>query len=122
MKRTNWPVLASTVLAFAAVSLGQSWLEKTAAAQARRTQSREAPKFQVDASWPKIPNGWVFGWVSSASVDAQDHVWVLQRPGTLSPEEKAKAAPPVLEFDAAGKFIQGWGGPGAGYEIGRAHV
>jgi DNA-binding beta-propeller fold protein YncE len=25
-------------------------------------------------------------------------------------------APPVLEFDQAGNLIQGWGGPGAGYE------
>jgi DNA-binding beta-propeller fold protein YncE len=54
--------------------------------------------------------------VASVSVDAQDHVWVLQRPGTLGPEEKPRAAPPVLEFDAAGNFIQAWGGPGAGYD------
>jgi DNA-binding beta-propeller fold protein YncE len=80
------------------------------------SQTRDIPKFQPDPSWPKIPNGWVFGWVSSASVDDQDHVWILQRPGTLNPEEKAKAAPPVLEFDAAGNFVQAWGGPGAGYE------
>jgi DNA-binding beta-propeller fold protein YncE len=79
-------------------------------------QTSDVPKFQADPSWPKIPSGWVFGWVSSASVDDQDHVWVLQRPGTLSPEEKSKAAPPVLEFDAAGNFVQAWGGPGAGYE------
>ena len=26
------------------------------------------------------------------------------------------AAPPVLEFDAAGNFVQGWGGPGEGYD------
>ncbi len=26
------------------------------------------------------------------------------------------AAPPVLEFDAAGNFIRAWGGPGEGYE------
>ena len=26
------------------------------------------------------------------------------------------AAPPVLEFDEAGNFIQGWGGPGEGYD------
>ena len=103
MKRTYW-VLALTVVS--AVVVG---------AQARQTR-REIPKFEVDPSWPTIPNGWIFGWVSSASVDNQDHVWVLQRPGTLRPEEKAKAAPPVLEFDASGKFIQGWGGPGAGYE------
>jgi hypothetical protein len=76
----------------------------------------EAPKFQVDPSWPKIPNNWQFGQVASVSVDAQDHVWVLQRPGTLAPDEKGRAAPPVLEFDNAGNFVQAWGGPGAGYE------
>ena len=27
-----------------------------------------------------------------------------------------KAAPPVLEFDEAGNFIQAWGGPGQGYD------
>jgi DNA-binding beta-propeller fold protein YncE len=43
-------------------------------------------------------------------------VWVLQRPGTLAPEEKPRAAPPLLEFDASGNFIRAWGGPGAGYE------
>jgi DNA-binding beta-propeller fold protein YncE len=101
MKKISWVVFFLTVFA---------------TAQARQTPPRERPTFQVDPSWPKIPNGWVFGWVSSASLDTQDHVWVLQRPGTLNAEEKAKAAPPVLEFDAAGNFIQAWGGPGAGYD------
>jgi hypothetical protein len=75
-----------------------------------------APKFRVDSAWPKIPNGWQFGQVSSVSIDADDHVWVLQRPGTLGPEEKSKAAPPVLEFTADGAFVRAWGGPGPGYE------
>ncbi len=74
----------------------------------------QAPRFKVDPAWPKIPNNWQFGQVASVSIDAQDHVWVLQRPGTLSPEEKPRAAPPLLEFDAAGNFIQAWGGPGPG--------
>src|SRR5438132_13611735 len=55
--------------------------------------------------------------VSSTWIDEQDHLWVLQRPNTLSAEEKLKAAPPVLEFDAEGNFIQAWGGPGAGYDL-----
>jgi DNA-binding beta-propeller fold protein YncE len=76
----------------------------------------EAPRFKVDPAWPKIPNNWQFGQVASVSIDAQDHVWVLQRPGTLSPEEKGRAAPPLLEFDGAGNFIQAWGGPGQGYD------
>ena len=27
-----------------------------------------------------------------------------------------KTGPPVMEFDAAGNYVQGWGGPGQGYE------
>lgn len=79
-------------------------------------QARDVPRFRVDPTWPKIPNNWQLGEVSSVSIDTQDHVWVLQRPGSLKPDEKARAAPPVLEFDAAGNFVQAWGGAGQGYE------
>jgi DNA-binding beta-propeller fold protein YncE len=72
--------------------------------------------FRVDPAWPKIPNNWQFGQVASVSIDERDHVWVLQRPGTLEPLEKNRAAPPLIEFDAAGNFIQAWGGPGEGYD------
>lgn len=75
-----------------------------------------APRFELDPAWPGIPNGWVFGEVSSVAVDAQDHVWILQRPNRVPAAERASAAPPVLEYDASGQFLQAWGGPGAGYE------
>jgi hypothetical protein len=78
------------------------------------TPAAQAPKFSVDPSWPKIPEKWLFGWVASVSIDADDHVWILQRPSTLEPNEKARAAPPVLEFDATGNFLRAWGGPSAG--------
>ena len=80
-------------------------------------RSRESvPKFRVDPAWPKIPNNWQLGQVASVSIDAEDNVWVLQRPGTLQPEEKPRAAPPVLEFNAAGTLMRSWGGAGQGYE------
>jgi DNA-binding beta-propeller fold protein YncE len=85
-------------------------------AQDRSTVASGVPMFRVDPAWPRIPNNWQFGQVASVSIDEQDHVWVLQRPGTLSPEEKNRAAPPLLEFDAAGNFLQAWGGPGQGYD------
>ena len=88
----------------------------TAAAQGRPSTAREVPKFKVDPAWPKVPSKWILGIVSSSSVDAQDNVWVLHRPLTLSADEKPKVAPPVLEFNAAGDFLQAWGGPGDGYE------
>jgi len=106
-------ITASVVLACVVIGPGQRVVE-TVAAQSRPSAAREVPKFQVDPAWPKIPNNWQFGQVASVSIDAQDHVWVLQRPGTLPPEEKSRAAPPLLEFDAAGNFIQAWGGTGQG--------
>src|SRR5712672_1141001 len=36
----------------------------------------KAPVFEVDASWPTIPNNWVLGEVTSISVDSKDHIWV----------------------------------------------
>jgi DNA-binding beta-propeller fold protein YncE len=88
----------------------------------------EPPKFQVDPSWPKtLPNNWIMGQAAGVAVDAQDHIWVVQRPKTLTDDEKAatfdpprtkccKPAPPVLEFDQEGKLLQAWGGPGQGYD------
>lgn len=74
------------------------------------------PTFEVDPSWPNIPNDWILGITSGLAIDAENNIWVLQRPRTLSPEDAPHAAPPVLVFDIAGNFIKGWGGDGPGYE------
>lgn len=86
------------------------------------------PSYKVDADWPKqLPNNWIMGQVSGIAVDRQDHIWVLQRPGSNAKDDLAAAqhppvsqccfaAPPVLEFDAAGKLLKSWGGPGSGYD------
>jgi DNA-binding beta-propeller fold protein YncE len=74
----------------------------------------DAPRFQVDAGWPKpLPRGWVMGQAAGVAVDRRDHVWVIQRPRTIT---AGTPAPPVLVFDADGKLLRSWGGPGAGYE------
>jgi DNA-binding beta-propeller fold protein YncE len=80
------------------------------------TSVSQLPKFRADGAWAKLPPQWTMALVSSTWVDPDDHLWVLQRPGTLSEAERSRAAPPVLEFDADGNFIQGWGGPGPGYD------
>ncbi|MCJ2005573.1 hypothetical protein [Methylobacterium sp. J-092] len=88
----------------------------------------EVPTFEVDPAWPKpLPNDWIMGQAAGVAVDAQDHVWVVQRPRALTDDEKAasldpprtkccKPAPPVLEFDQAGTVLRSWGGPGQGYD------
>ena len=73
--------------------------------------SAPMPVFEVDATWPKLPNNWVMGDPSSIAVDRHDNVWILHRPRTVPAEKKEHAAPPVLEFDKNGKFLQAWGGP-----------
>ena len=81
------------------------------------------PKFEPDPYWPKqLPNNWMLGQVAGIYVDSRDHVWVTSRPRTLDDNDKYAAlsppqadccipAPPVIEFDAEGNFVQGWGGP-----------
>ena len=88
----------------------------------------QSPAFRVDPFWPKpLPNNWILGQVSGIAVDRFDHIWVVQRPGSLTPRERAAeqnppvakccvAAPPVLVFDVSGNLIKTWGGPGEGYQ------
>ena len=90
--------------------------------------AQEVPRFAVDADWPKpLPENWILGQIGGIAVGPDDHVWVYQRPRTLSDDERGAVAnpplsrccapaPPVIEFDAEGKVVGAWGGPGAGYD------
>jgi DNA-binding beta-propeller fold protein YncE len=87
-----------------------------------------APRFEVDPFWPKpLPNHWILGQTIGVSSDAQDHIWIVHRVGSLEAGEQhatttppisqcCAPAPPVLEFDQEGNLIGHWGGPGAGYD------
>ncbi len=84
--------------------------------------------FRVDPFWPKpLPNDWLLGEVSGVAVDSRDHVWIVQRPRSLSADEAGasqeppisvccKRAPAVLELDSEGNVVGSWGGPGEGFE------
>jgi len=87
-----------------------------------------APRFEVDPLWPKpLPNHWILGQTIGVSVDAQDHVWIVHRAGSLEPGEQhatttpqtaqcCAPAPPILEFAPDGTLVGHWGGPGSGYD------
>jgi DNA-binding beta-propeller fold protein YncE len=111
----NRSVLISFVLTVSPLVFGQA-----ASAQAPHIGEGGLPQFEKDPAWPKVPAKWKMGYGSAVTVDADDHVWVLSRPHTLPPSkpgEKSMPAPPVMEFDNAGNFIQGWGGEsGPGYQ------
>ena len=50
----------------------------------------KTPDFIADASWPqKLPNNWIIGQVGGLYVAPDDHIWIYQRPRTLTNDEAA---------------------------------
>jgi DNA-binding beta-propeller fold protein YncE len=126
MKSKRNLLIGVTFLALiAALVIGQNVLRNRAVAEAAGVQ---APMFEVDPLWPKpLPNHWLLGNTIGVSADAQDHVWIIHRGGSLEPKEVYATAnppaasccvpaPPILEFDQAGNLLRHWGGAGEGYE------
>jgi DNA-binding beta-propeller fold protein YncE len=123
--RYNFYRGAAFLAVVAALGVGSHLLEKRSVVQAAAVQ---APRFEVDPLWPKpLPNHWIIGQTIGVSVDAQDHVWIIHRAGSLEAGEQhattnpptaqcCAPAPPVLEYDQAGNLIGHWGGPGNGYD------
>ncbi len=84
----------------------------------------QGPAFRVDPYWPRpLPNNWILGQVGGISIDAQDNIWVFQRPRSLTDDEKGATldpprskccvpAPSVLVFNQSGDVVKSWGGPG----------
>jgi hypothetical protein len=79
---------------------------------------KDAPRYKVDPFWPKrLPNNWIMGQVGGLTVDDHDHIWVLQRPLSATPDELGAEqiparsvccnnTPAVLEFDIAGNLVK----------------
>src|SRR5499427_536893 len=117
---------ATLVIVSAGLGAGSAALSRHAAAL--EAAGVTAPRFEVDPLWPKpLPDKYILGQTIGVSVDAQDHIWIIHRAGSLEPGEVhattnpptaqcCAAAPPILEFDNAGNLVGHWGGPGAGYD------
>src|SRR5215831_3978348 len=72
-----------------------------------------APRYEADPYWPKpLPERWVLGGLGGVCVDAQDHVFILNRQdvieGTLN---GGNLAPPFIELDTPGYVGNSWGYP-----------
>ena len=122
MKKASWTNIAAAVAVAAIVgAIG-------CAQQPARMADEAVPQYKIDPFWPKpLKDYWIWGQVSSVAVDSRDHVWVLHRPNTMLDDDKGAqqkpptnrccvAAPAVMEFDQDGNYVQGWGGPGQGYD------
>ena len=92
--------------------------------------SRNGTDYKVDPDWPReLPNNWLVGQVAGVAVDRYDNIWIIQRPGTLTADERGSdpdtttdppevrrsdccnLAPSVLVFNRDGDLLRGWGGP-----------
>jgi hypothetical protein len=87
--------------------------------------AQDAPVYKVEPFWPKhpLPSKWIMQGVPTMVTDRNDHIWVLNRPRDINPDESGAstnpprtdcciAAPAVLEFDTEGNLLRAWGGPG----------
>ena len=61
------------------------------------TRAQTAPSYVFDPTWPNpYPNNWKIGGVTGLAVDADDNVWVLNRPNDLTAIElHAEHSPPL---------------------------
>ncbi len=108
---------------FLRLTLAAALATISANAAAEESEPAGFPAYEVDTDWPQqpLPNQWLIGDVGNVSVDRNNHIWVIHRPGTLGdwdigasqdpPTTKCCiAAPPVLEFDTEGNLLRAWGG------------
>jgi len=95
--RVNVARYVSAGVAMLVVLAGLGVARQAAEAQA----AKQAPIFEVDPFWPgPLPNHWVTGSTIGLSVDAQDNVWTIHRPGSV--EDNFKAAD-IMVGDARGR-------------------
>jgi len=75
-----------------------------------RAKGTTTPDFAVDPSWPQpLPHHWLLGQVGGLFVDRHDHVWVLNRPRSLTNDETGLEPPVKGAMTAAKVPVNGLG-------------
>ena len=70
----------------------------------------KTPGFVVDPSWPQpLPNNWLLGQIGGLYVDKHDHVWIYNRPRTMSTDEAGLEGPVPGATNDKGQPINGLG-------------
>ena len=58
------------------------------------SRTGKTPSFVVDPAWPQpLPNHWLLGQIGGLYVDQHDHIWVYNRPRTMSTDEAGLEGP-----------------------------
>jgi len=74
------------------------------------SKTGKTPGFVVDPAWPQtLPNHWILGQLGGLYVDQHDHVWVYNRPRTLTTEEAGLETAIPGAKDENGQPINGLG-------------
>jgi len=111
MTRTKF-IFAVVLAVLFGISLGSgSPLHLLRRAEAAPKPPAEVPKYVVDPLWPKpFRNMWVTGDVAGTCIDAQDHVFIVNR-NNLTPDEirNSHPSPAIIEFDPEGTVVNSWG-------------
>ncbi len=110
-------ILALTSLAFAAdsdanVLKGSGSLDRLSKKSSvyNSPGTAKTPGFVVDPSWPQpLPNNWLLGQIGGLYVDQHDHVWVYNRPRTLTTDEAGLEGPVPGAADEKGQPVSGIG-------------
>src|SRR5579871_3839604 len=70
----------------------------------------KTPGFVVDPSWPQpLPNHWLLGQIGDLYVDQHDHIWVYNRPRTMTTDEAGLETSIAGAKDEHGQPINGLG-------------
>jgi len=85
--RKRWPIYLACFALVGGVAALRAWLNRPVAV---------LPHIEV-ADWPQLPPGVRFGRVLAVAADAENHIYVTH-----------EGKPPVLVFDAAGRFLRSW--------------
>ncbi len=76
--------------------------------------AQEAPHYELDPLWPKLPFGdrWLTGGLGGMCVGGGDRIFILNRRNVVPADlDGARPAPPIIELDAEGAVVRGWGDP-----------
>jgi DNA-binding beta-propeller fold protein YncE len=73
--------------------------------------AQTAPKFAIDATWPKdLPGDWITGRLGGVCTGEQDHIYVVNRRDITDEEkETSTSAPSIIKFDTGGNVVGSWG-------------
>ena len=77
--------------------------------------AQEAARYELDPLWPKLPFGeqWLTGGLGGMCVGG-DRIFILNRQNVVPADlDGSRLAPPIIELDADGNVVRGWGDPAA---------